>query len=1096
MNQVLGPQKKQVIQDISKTEKIFQDVKIKSTVVNDYLQPCENYISALSKLLAPVQPSKFGNVQLQLADYFVYAATINTIIQDGLLYKIAPSNVCEVIKVVLLFTQSDVTSSLYLSIRKVFIDLLETFGNIKPTDFKLFEYIKQYNYLDQFGTDLFGKLLLLSTEKIQFILGNFPKLFEDERGKQVLQVYFKSFIAAVKAEQTKPQFVPYNAIYILIEFLRNSAIEIPEPLAFFRYIWAKITDENDKIELIQHFEEIIPSCINSYLPITYILYLYDSNVLNPELFSAAYNLIDSSNNTAQYFITFLACLYFFDITTIDTKALEEFSNSITTSTVICKTMAANLVEFHKGVPSLINTPWKYANTFFEGEESTLKFENLGFDAQDLKKPYDIHNIDIMCDAKSSSLSCLLINRVLDIFELCPSALCKKDPKPDLCWIFIPRIFAKKKLSQTVIKTFTKIFSDPFLQYRISNNVYKKWVSFIITQSFNDKDLVLCTAALADIIRLNLPCASVAAPFFLVAVNKIKSLTPLATNFANAFASLRITGCISHEQCVELSNTLGFGKKYSNSYMEYYSDISNIYNIAPPENRPDVFAAAIQALVEDSLRGRDYTKLKDFIISRILQLTDDEMQTLSFLSEVDQVSDELIISIVDACLAKESPRHTMIAVRLMVSCPYIRFNDYLPHLKGLLNKKGFEDPRKLFLENFLRYPFKAGMNFIDDHFDMKNEDPKSIAITSEKTTIITNLNKESNSVKLFIKSESGNSQFVCKSAIPTSRHEIFIPKTECDIPHPVYDDQNDWGDKSTLKPFNALPETLREVSSPLKVPVEDSQHKEEDSAPTLINPANVLQAFGYIDPLKPSVYRMLDKENASNELKALFDIQVRSGHKVAVIYVGYNQRDQEQLLANTLGEASPTFYNFIKQIGYPIDLANHPSFTGGLDNIGFSTGRKTCYYANMEHELMWHVSTLIETALSNGKNIYKKRHIGNDSIHVLWSEDLVEYDISMITSQFNHAHIVIYPLPHAKFAVHVFQKTGVKWFGSLRGKSVISAQALPAFIRYTAIEADVLAREFTAGIKMLPSDKVLNSRKTLWEMTNDKDNTFDQAVSLD
>ncbi|EAY11501.1 hypothetical protein TVAG_248680 [Trichomonas vaginalis G3] len=103
---------------------------------------------------------------------------------------------------------------------------------------------------------------------------------------------------------------------------------------------------------------------------------------------------------------------------------------------------------------------------------------------------------------------------------------------------------------------------------------------------------------------------------------------------------------------------------------------------------------------------------------------------------------------------------------------------------------------------------------------------------------------------------------------------------------------------------------------------------------------------------------------------------------------------------------------------------------------------------------------------------------------------------MITSQFNHAHIVIYPLPHAKFAVHVFQKTGVKWFGSLRGKSVISAQALPTFIRYTAIEADVLAREFTAGIKMLPSEKVLNSRKTLWEMTNDKDNTFDQAVSLD
>lgn len=1102
---LLGPLKKQTIQDIAKAQQAITELDTKMTnSPNDYIAPVEAFIKEISKLLGPAPSSKFGIVQLQLSDCFGYAVTLNSIFQKNVVSKIKPELLTDLFKVVCLFATDDIPPNLFKSFEKILKSVIDVLAEVKPKNFNLFDHIKTFNYCEFFGKDLFERIFIVPTANMQYLMSGFHDSLQDEKGRTCLQTWFKSFVAEAKNEGNL-QFLPYNVVYVLIEFLKYSGLEITEPLSNFRLIWSKMADQ-DKSNIITKFTQTIPNSINTFLPIAYLLFLYDTDSLKADLFSEICALIGTSNNTPEFFITYLACIYYFDVTNINVKQFEEFSNGISSSTVVQKTMAAHLVEFHKSTPSLINTPWKYAAMLTAQTHSNLKFGDISFDLPEgmQKRPYANLHLESLFEKKRSSLACVFISVIIDLFALCPSSLCPVDPKVQLAKQFIPGIFNRKKLSDRVIKTLTKFFSDHLLPNRISHNVYQKWLSFLIAESFNDKYLVPCTLALADFVRLNLPCCSVAAPFFLNAVQKVKGQTPHATAFANAFASCRVITLANNDTINKVQQNLNV--KLPSNYRDLYNDISHIYSLATPECRADVFAAAIQAIIEDLLIGNNVDKLKEFILSRIPQLSEDEMTTLQFLVEVEDIAENLIRAIFDALVAKGSPTYVNTAVKLMIACPSISFKDYLPMLKGLLAKKDYEETKILFIENYRRYPYKDGINYPDDRFELKG-DEKRLMMTSEKSTIVTQHNPEDNTIKMLIKTDNGNSAFVVRNTVENPRTESAQFSEVCDIPYPVYEPEIGWGPNATYEPFKALPETLRKVQQPNTNPIQEQQKKDDHISPSPFSSTEALQQLCFISPLKDCQYRMLDHDTSINEIKALYDIPIRAGHKVAVIFVGKEQRDQELLLNNGLDDASSNFYKFINSIGYPIDLANHPGFCGGLDNTGFSTGRKTSYWANMDHEIMWHVSTLIETAMSNGKNIYKKRHIGNDSIHVLWTEDNVEYDIAMITSQFNHGHIVVYPHANGKYSVQIFQKPGIKWFGSLRGKTIVSAAALSTFIRYTAIEADVLAREYTAAAKMGPGekiqsrrllqqDKVLASRKTLWDARLERDDIYDATMNFD
>jgi len=82
-----------------------------------------------------------------------------------------------------------------------------------------------------------------------------------------------------------------------------------------------------------------------------------------------------------------------------------------------------------------------------------------------------------------------------------------------------------------------------------------------------------------------------------------------------------------------------------------------------------------------------------------------------------------------------------------------------------------------------------------------------------------------------------------------------------------------------------------------------------------------------------------------------------------------------------------------------------------------------------------------------------RYVGNDSVHIVWSENDREYRAGTITSQFNFVHIIIYPLRNGLFRIQILKKKGlVKFFGPLINGMVISKQILVPLIRYTSINS--------------------------------------------
>ena len=84
------------------------------------------------------------------------------------------------------------------------------------------------------------------------------------------------------------------------------------------------------------------------------------------------------------------------------------------------------------------------------------------------------------------------------------------------------------------------------------------------------------------------------------------------------------------------------------------------------------------------------------------------------------------------------------------------------------------------------------------------------------------------------------------------------------------------------------------------------------------------------------------------------------------------------------------------------------------------------------------------------------------VHIVWSEHSRDYRPGTITSQFNDAHIVIYPLPNGLFRIQIFRKDERTLFGPLCDGMVVSKALLPRLVRQTALNANRYVRSNSAA----------------------------------
>lgn len=179
-----------------------------------------------------------------------------------------------------------------------------------------------------------------------------------------------------------------------------------------------------------------------------------------------------------------------------------------------------------------------------------------------------------------------------------------------------------------------------------------------------------------------------------------------------------------------------------------------------------------------------------------------------------------------------------------------------------------------------------------------------------------------------------------------------------------------------------------------------------------------------------------------------DCRLRKSIRIGVIYVKRGQFDQKSILCNAKG--SSKYEEFLKELGEePLDSAKRKADPELL-----------CYYTPA-FEVVFHVVTLMPTKEGDEQQLEKKKYVGNDSVHIVWSENDRDYRPGTITGAFNFAHIVVHPLRNGLYRLKIEKKKNkdqradkkmVDFFGPLITGMMVSMDTLVPLLRYTAVNA--------------------------------------------
>ncbi|KAI0472066.1 hypothetical protein GGR56DRAFT_656815 [Xylariaceae sp. FL0804] len=215
----------------------------------------------------------------------------------------------------------------------------------------------------------------------------------------------------------------------------------------------------------------------------------------------------------------------------------------------------------------------------------------------------------------------------------------------------------------------------------------------------------------------------------------------------------------------------------------------------------------------------------------------------------------------------------------------------------------------------------------------------------------------------------------------------------------------------------------------------------------------------------------DDEAVKRAIRVFDHNSTVDGHKVGVIYIGENQTDEAEILANISG--SRDYVEFLNGLGTLTKLKGATFNTQGLDRQYDSDGQYTFCWRDRITELVFHVTTQMPTNLSQDPRCtLKKRHIGNDFVNIIFNDSGLPFKFDTFPSEFNYVNIVITPESRASFVatrqrtpkdvsdsfykVHVMSKPGFPEISPAYEPKIVSLKALPDFIRLLALNASVFS----------------------------------------
>lgn len=203
--------------------------------------------------------------------------------------------------------------------------------------------------------------------------------------------------------------------------------------------------------------------------------------------------------------------------------------------------------------------------------------------------------------------------------------------------------------------------------------------------------------------------------------------------------------------------------------------------------------------------------------------------------------------------------------------------------------------------------------------------------------------------------------------------------------------------------------------------------------------------------EPSAALLRKSASLLRDLKGLDKRSTRETIKAAVLYVKLGQETEQAIVHNT--EGSEAYRQFTLALGREVDVSTHAGYLGGLEKDG-SNGQKVLYYSNSLVEMVFHDVTRMPNDADDPRQVRKKRHIGNDHVHIVWSEHFRDYKRDFIRGDFGNVAIVVHPLSDGRFSLKIWTSNHVVPFpiGPCVHQMIVPATFLGHLVRSSVIHA--------------------------------------------
>ncbi|KAG8856912.1 Tuberous sclerosis 2-like protein [Tulasnella sp. 330] len=212
----------------------------------------------------------------------------------------------------------------------------------------------------------------------------------------------------------------------------------------------------------------------------------------------------------------------------------------------------------------------------------------------------------------------------------------------------------------------------------------------------------------------------------------------------------------------------------------------------------------------------------------------------------------------------------------------------------------------------------------------------------------------------------------------------------------------------------------------------------------------------------------DSEELKRTLRTLDRTPVIDSHTIGVLYVAPGQTSELEILGNRHG--SPAYARFLQGLGRLIRLRGQKTvYTGGLDFTNDEDGPHAYAWWDDIAQVLYHTATMMPNRPGDTQLSYKKMHIGNDYVRIVWNDSGAPYLFDTLKTDFQFANIIIEPHSagasgayssslheHEFFKVSCQRAPGMPEFGPLGNFKLVSSDSLPAFVRQVSLLADFFA----------------------------------------